>query len=138
MSSAAGTTDPVQKPSVARYRATILALSRTSKMWRFGLARELQKIVGKDAVLEGDDLRRRYAAFIGKSGPHLVCLPKSAPEISQIVEVARASKVPLALATAAASAPASYPRDSILIDLGRMNKILEIDSFNLCAVVEPL
>jgi len=107
-------------------------------MWRFGLGKRLQDIVGRSALLEGRALLHRYSASTDNRRPRFGCFPKSAPEISQIVEVARASKVPIAVAPAASSTPASYPRNSILIDLARMNKILEIDSANLCGVVQPL
>jgi glycolate oxidase len=107
-------------------------------MWRFGLARKLRKIVSKDAVLEGGAILQRYPSLTDKSRPQLVCLPQSAEQISQTLEAARASKIPIALLGGTNSAAASFLKDSILIDLARMNKILEIDSANLCAVVQPL
>jgi glycolate dehydrogenase FAD-linked subunit len=107
-------------------------------MWRSRLQRKIEKIVGKDAVLAGEDLLRRYSWSAASDHPQLACLPTSAEEISQVLQVAAASKRPIALATSPNSVVGSYPANSLLIDLGRMNKVQEIDPDNLCAVLQPL
>jgi glycolate oxidase len=106
-------------------------------MWRFGLARKLKAIVGKDALIDGGAIREHYPS-LEKSPPKLVCQPQNAQQISQVLHLASSTEVPIALLWRNEPSTIGTAKGAILIDLVRMNKILEIDSANLCAIVQPL
>jgi glycolate oxidase len=106
-------------------------------MWRFGLARKLRKIVGKDAVIHGSAIHERYSS-LEKRQPKLVCQPQNAQQISEVFDLASSSEVPVTLLRGSDSSPIGDTKGSILLDLARMNQILEIDPGNLCAIVQPM
>jgi len=70
----------------------------------------------------------------------LVCvLPKSREEVAAVLRFASAEGVPIVPRGAGTSlSGGALPRaDGILLGLGRMNRILEIDIDNRCVVAEP-
>ncbi len=100
------------------------------------------KIVGVDHVLTGNEALLEYAntAKPGSSRlPEAIIEPANAKEVSQVLALANAEKIPV------------YPRGygstlynaadpvvgGIILLLKRMNAILEIDTANLVASVEP-
>src|SRR5258708_3133725 len=107
-------------------------------MWRFGLAKKLRKILGEDAVLEGHALLQRYPFLTDRNRPQIACLLKGTEEISQVLAIAQQRKSQVVLLEPGSPATSRYPKGSILLDLTRMDEILEIDSANFCAVVQPM
>lgn len=96
-------------------------------MWRSRLAKKLEKIVGRDAILNRPS---------GKAAAHLMCLPQTAQQISQILRTANESKA--TVLTKLDQQPSETPLQStVWLDLSRMDKIAEIDIVNWCAVVQP-
>jgi glycolate oxidase len=107
------------------------------------LIAELEAIVGKNAVLSNqvDLVTYSYdaAADVPRQRPDAVVLPTSADEIQKIVDFARTHNIPI------------YPRGSgtnlsggtiplaggIVLSFQKMNRIVEIDTENLTATVEP-
>jgi glycolate oxidase len=105
------------------------------------LLRELQNIVGDDAVLhDGADLMvyECDAYVAAKSRPQLVVFPSSTQEVADIVKCANrhgVTVVPRGAGTGLAGGTLAES-DSILLALTRMNQILEVDIPNRCALVE--
>ncbi|MBP1765867.1 MAG: putative FAD-linked oxidoreductase [Firmicutes bacterium] len=100
------------------------------------------KIVGADHVLTGKETLLEYAVAVtsGTSRmPDAIIEPADAMEVSRVLALANAEKIPV------------YPRGygsnlynamdpvagGIILLLKRMNAILEIDTANLAASVEP-
>jgi len=102
---------------------------------------DLRKIVGSDAVLDrAEDLMLyEYDGGVRKSTPGAVVFPQNTQQVSQIVRLAAASKVPIVARGAGTglSGGAICKAGGIVIAFSRMNKVLEVDVENLRAVVQP-
>ena len=100
----------------------------------------IKKIVGDENVLTSKEERLCYAydstpnAFL----PDLVVRPGSTAEVQSIVRLANEHRFPLIpRGTGTGLSGGSLPvMGGVVVDLTRMNKILEIDEENLVAVVE--
>src|SRR5919109_1372796 len=68
-----------------------------------------------------------------------VALPESTTEVAQIIRLARQAKIPyLARGTGTGISGGAIPtQGGLVIELAKMNRVLEIDLANQCAVVEP-
>jgi len=107
----------------------------------------LQNIVGVEHTLTDNAIGLEYAqdAATKKSQPFqpyypkIVILPKTATEISRIVKFANAEKIPIVPRGGGSGlAGGSVPiYGGILLDLGRMNRILQVDKDAQYIVVEP-
>jgi glycolate oxidase len=106
---------------------------------------ELQAICGRDHVVFDDEKRLKkysrdqvpedkYARL-----PEVVVMPRSAPEIAAIMKLANREKIPVTPRAAGSglSGGAVPICGGILLSIERMNTIVEIDTSNLMAVVEP-
>jgi glycolate oxidase len=78
---------------------------------------------------------KKYAHF-----PEVVVFPKTAPEISALMKLANREKIPITPRGAGSglSGGAVPVYGGILLALERMDKIIEIDTDKLMAVVEPV
>lgn len=102
----------------------------------------LREIVGADNVLTSreDLLCYSYDATPGFSHmPEAVVMPASAAEVSKVLALANANKLPVyprgsGTNLSAGTVPA---KGGIVLLMTRMNKIIEIDTANLVAVAEP-
>ena len=103
-------------------------------------------IVGPAQVLSGADALAAYAKIMipdddARHAPAAALLPASVEEIQRIVAVCNEFRVPIwPIATGknlgyGSAAPAT--RGQVVLDLGRMNRILEIDAELCTALVEP-
>ncbi len=105
------------------------------------LVRELQAIVGRDAVLHApeDLLVYEYDATIERGLPEAVVLPTSAEQVSQVVKLARRRGLPVVARGAGTglSGGAIPTAGGITLVTTRMKRILEVDAENRLAVVEP-
>jgi glycolate oxidase len=105
------------------------------------LVRELERIVGRDGVFHRpeDLLVFEYDGTIDRGHPAVVAHPRSAEQVSAIVRLAEAYKLPLVPRGAGTglSGGALAIEGGILMPLTRMNRILEVDVENRLAVVEP-
>ncbi|MBP6014295.1 MAG: FAD-binding protein [Alphaproteobacteria bacterium] len=95
-----------------------------------------------DGVIAEDDALIAYdcdALTAYRQKPLAVVLPKSADEVSAILAFCSANKLKLVPRGAGTSlSGGALPLgDGILLGLSRMNRILEIDLENRCAVVQP-
>jgi glycolate oxidase len=102
---------------------------------------EIAAIVGKGNVLSSLEERKCYSydGRIDGAIPDLVVFPSSAKEVSQILRLANAylfSVIPRGSGSGLTGG--SVPvNGGVVLSFTRMNKILEIDTKNLIAIVEP-
>jgi glycolate oxidase len=102
---------------------------------------ELRAAVGPDAVLdrEQDLLLYEYDGSIDKSRPDFVVFPRTTEQVVKLVKIAARRKMPLVgrgAGTGLSGGVIARER-GLMIGFARMNKILEIDYENECAVVQP-
>lgn len=103
--------------------------------------KELQRIVGKDHVVyyPEDLLVFEYDGSIDKAVPDAVVLPASTHEVSEVVALAHRERVPVVARGSGTglSGGAIAILGGIQIALTRMKSILEINTEDRLAVVEP-
>ena len=101
----------------------------------------LRKIVGRDAVLDRpeDLMMYEYDGGIRKSTPGAVIFPRTTEQVSQIMRLASSAKVPVVGRGAGTglSGGSISQAGGIVIAFSRMNRILQVDAENQCAVVQP-
>lgn len=102
---------------------------------------EIAGIVGKEDVLTSLEDRKCYSYDARTDGavPDLVVFPSSAEEVSQILSLANRERFPVVpRGSGSGLTGGSVPvRGGVVIAFTKMNRILEIDTRNLTAVVEP-
>ena len=105
------------------------------------LADEFRAVVGEGWFLETpEDLATySYDGFVPEFTPDAVMIPGNTDEISRIMRIANREKinmVPRGAATNICGAAVAR-KGGIILAFHRMAKILEIDTDNVCAVVQP-
>ena len=102
---------------------------------------EIIKIVGKENALTSLEERKCYSYDARTDGaiPDLVVFPSSANEVSQILILANKLHFPvIPRGQGSGLTGGSVPvKGGVVLTFTRMNKILEIDTKNLVAIVEP-
>ena len=103
---------------------------------------KLEKIVGKENVSDAKADLAKYASdysLVPSGMPDLVVRPKTSEEVSGIVKWANENDVPVVpVSSAVHFYGCSIPKQGgIVVDLSRMNKILEIDDYNRRVRIEP-
>jgi glycolate oxidase len=110
-------------------------------MERENMVEELAQIVGRENVLasEMDLMLYGYDASLYKGKPDCIVLPGSPEEVSKIVKFGHTEGIPIvARGSGTNLSGGTIPaRGGIVIHFSRMNRILEIDTENQRAVVEP-
>ena len=105
------------------------------------LVKELERIVGRDAVLHHPDdlLVFEYDGSVDRAVPTAVVFPASTQEVSDVVALAHREGIPVVPRGAGTglSGGSIAVEGGIEIALTRMRRILEIDAANRIAVVEP-
>lgn len=105
------------------------------------IANEFCCIVGNEWFLDTpEDLATySYDAFLPEFRPDAVIIPGSTDEISEIMRVANREKINIIPRGAGTNICGSSVarKGGIIIAFHRMNRILEIDHENMCAVVQP-
>src|SRR2546423_5080606 len=102
---------------------------------------ELRAIVGAENVISGHDELLVYecdAYTLEKNLPNVVVLPRTTEEVSKIAALCAEQNVPIIPRGAGTSLSGAVlaVTGGVMIALGRMNKILEIDYRNRRALVE--
>ncbi|MEO8458431.1 MAG: FAD-linked oxidase C-terminal domain-containing protein [Chloroflexota bacterium] len=110
-------------------------------MARTNLVRELQSAIGKRWVLHApeDLLVYEYDGTIERSMPEAVVLPADAEGVAAAVRIARKHGLPVtARGSGTGLSGGAIPCEGgVVIVTTRMNRILELDSANRIAVVQP-
>ncbi len=104
--------------------------------------KKLATIVGEEHVTTDPETIALYAqdqSFTPLGRPHYVAFPKSTTEVQDVVKLAGEHSIPVVPRSSAVSLyGAGIPTEGgILLDLKRMNQILEIDDRNWYAIIEP-
>ena len=109
------------------------------------IVEELKQICGADHVVSGDEkVLKRYGRdqvpekkYAGM--PEVVVKPATAEQIAAIMKLANRDNIPVTPRAAGSglSGGAVPIYGGILLSIERMNRVLEIDTANLMAVVEP-
>src|SRR5471030_584 len=101
----------------------------------------LKQIVGPKGYLDSpaDLTLYEYDVSVDKARPEMVVFPRTTEEVSRIVKITAEYGVPIVGRGAGTGlSGGAIPRlGGIVIGFARMNRILEIDLENECAVVEP-
>ncbi len=110
-------------------------------MERESMVDELAQIVGRENALvsEMDLMLYGYDASLYRGRPDCIILPGSTEEVSKIVGFAHKEGIPIvARGSGTNLSGGTIPsRGGIVLHFSRMNRILEIDTENQRAVVEP-
>lgn len=106
-----------------------------------GLIKKVEDIVGPRGFLiaETDLKLYEYDGGVDKHKPDIVAFPRNTDQVAALVKLARAEKLPLVGRGAGTGlSGGAIPRaGGLMIAFSRMNKIVEIDLDNECAIVEP-
>jgi glycolate oxidase len=106
------------------------------------IGKDLRKIIRSDQVLDLVEDVSAYANdatyYIAKKNPDAVVLPESTADVSAVLKYASVNRIPVVPRGAGSGlAGGCTPvHDGIVIDMKRMNSIIEIDNGNMTAVVE--
>lgn len=100
-----------------------------------GLQEELSGIVGSKNFSDDPEVLKTYSedfSLVPQGMPNYVLKPKTAQEVQKVIELANKRLIPVVPASSGVHFNgASIPRQGgILLDLTRMNRILEIDGLN--------
>src|SRR3990170_5171004 len=103
--------------------------------------RRLERAVGRDAVLWRPEelLAFEYDGTIEKALPQAVVFPDTTEQVAQVVRIALEAGLPVVPRGAGTglSGGAVATLGGVVVALTRMKRILEVDSVNRLAVVEP-
>lgn len=111
-------------------------------MLKESLISEFQKIVGKENVLTSPEALKAYS-YDGTTSwvkePDVVIFPKSTSEVSQIMKIANAEKIPVTPRGGGTNVSGgSVPwHGGIVLAMTKFNQIVKVDKENLTATVEP-
>ncbi|MFW9921266.1 MAG: FAD-binding oxidoreductase, partial [Candidatus Thorarchaeota archaeon] len=101
---------------------------------------DLAKIVGAANISNNLELLEQFVKN-DREIPQLVVWPASAEEVSRIVELANKTYFPLIPISSGrprmSGSSAPKVRGTIILDLGKMNRIIRVDSKNKVAMIEP-
>lgn len=103
--------------------------------------KELRQAVGDAYVIDTpeDLIVFEYDGAVDKATPLAVVIPETAQQVSECVKVARRHELPIVARGAGTglSGGAIAEHGGVVIAMTRMTKILEVDTENRIAVVEP-
>ena len=105
------------------------------------LFERLRAALGADSVFAAaeDVIQYEYDYGLDRAMPDLVALPRTTADVQLLVREAQAAEVPIVPRGAGTgiSGGAVPARGGLVISTARMNRVLEIDADNHCAVVQP-
>ena len=108
-----------------------------------GVIEQLGEILPAARVLEGNSLAEDYGhdecLTVAPVEPFAVVMPETTEEVAAVLRVAQEHRIPVtARGSGTGLSGAATPRpDSIVVSFERMNRVLEIDTENHVAVVQP-
>ncbi len=103
---------------------------------------ELERILGRDGLVLSHEGRITYECdmhTLYKGEPDAVVLPRAAEEVRDVVRLCRREHVPIVPRGSGTGliGGATAPTGGVMIGMNRMNRILDVDLPNRCAVVQP-
>ncbi len=106
------------------------------------IAKKLAAILGKEHVTTDPDKIAFYGrdqSFSPDRRPHCIVFPENTDEVQAVVKLAGEHRLPVVPRSSAVSLyGAAIPSEGgILVDLKRMNRIIEVNERNWYAVIEP-
>ena len=105
------------------------------------LIKELTRIVGGDSILADlkDLISYSYDATMRQELPDVIVFPRSTAEVSAVMKLAHREKIPVVPRGAGTNlSGGTIPvKGGIIVEVSRMNRILEINTADRRAVVEP-
>ncbi len=106
------------------------------------LKEELVRLLGKESVSDEPEVLLQHSADLTEnpSGrPALVVRPVSAEQVVEVVKIAASASVPITpmVANTNLGGLANPPEGAIVVDLRRMNRIIEVNPEDMFAVIEP-
>ena len=105
------------------------------------LLKELTRIVGRDNILADlkDLIAYSYDATMRQELPDVIVFPRSTAEVSAVMKLAHREKIPVVPRGAGTNlSGGTIPvKGGIIVEVSRMNRILEINTADRRAVVEP-
>jgi glycolate oxidase len=105
------------------------------------LADRLRRELGPEVVFSGteDVIVYEYDYGLDRGMPELVALPRSTADVQVLVREAQVAGVPIVARGAGTgiSGGSVASEGGLVIGLSRMNRVLEIDAHDRCAVVQP-
>jgi glycolate oxidase len=105
------------------------------------LAERLGTTLGPGAVFSAieDVIMYEYDYGLDRAMPDVVALPRSTADVQRLVREAQSEGLPIVARGAGTGiAGGAVPRrGGLVISMARMNRVLEIDRANRCAVVQP-
>ena len=104
--------------------------------------KKMQKALGKEWATNDKTIRSNYSrdqSTVKKVIPHIVALPVSTEEVAGVVKIANDHGIPIVTGSCRInqSGECIPRRGGLVIDLVRMDKILEIDEEGMTATVQP-
>lgn len=108
----------------------------------FDLANQFRKVLPQEAVLDQKQQLQPYecdALTAYRQLPRLVLLPSNINEVQASVNICKEYKIPIVARGAGTSlSGGALPHsDGVLLNLAKLNKIIEIDTENRTATVQP-
>jgi len=105
------------------------------------IIKDLTRIVGKENILADlkDLLAYSYDATMRQEMPDVIVFPRSTEQVSAIMKLAHREKIPVVPRGAGTNlSGGTIPlKGGIILEISRMNRILEINTADRRAVVEP-
>ncbi len=106
------------------------------------LLKDLRGVVGPENVLTDPEILEKYSkdqSFVRSCRPDCIVLPKSVEEIREVVGIANKYLVPIMPYSSGQNLHgATIPyQGGIILNLSKMNKIIEINERNGFAIIEP-
>jgi FAD/FMN-containing dehydrogenase len=103
---------------------------------------EIKKFLGEEWATNDKTIRSNYSrdqSTVKKVLPHIVALPKNTEEVSGIVKIANKFNIPVVTGACRINQGGECipRRGGIIIDMVRMDQILEIDEDAMLATVQP-
>ena len=103
---------------------------------------KLKESVGEEWATNDKSIRSNYSrdqSTVKQVRPHIVVLPESTEEVSEVMKIANEHKVPVTVGSCRINqAGETIPkRGGIVLDLCRLDKILEYDEEGMYATVQP-
>ncbi len=107
-----------------------------------GALKEIKEVVGEEWATNDLAIRNNYSrdqSTVKRVVPHLVVLPASTGEVAGVVKIAYKRRIPVVVGSCRInqSGECIPRRGGILLDLVRMDQILEIDEEGMYATVQP-